>query len=162
VGRRREAKAPSKRRWLRYGIIIGILLLFVVVYETGQQLRRGEGEGGSETTAPDAPRAEDSARRIKSYYRSHDLPAGWEAGAIERRGAGPVAVALHFAPGIRSSRHGEAARPGEIGPHNACPTAESGLWGELAEDSFEVAVHDKTGTIGRFACSAAPPPPAAE
>ncbi len=158
MGRRREAKAPSKRRWLRYGIIIGILLLFVVVYETGQQLRRSGTGKGSEATAPDAPRAEDSARRIKSYYRSHDLPAGWEVGAIAREGAGPVRVALHFGPGIRSSRHGEAARPGEVGPHNACPTGESGLWSELAEDSFEVVVSDKTGTIGHFACTA----PAAE
>lgn len=154
MGRRRVPGTPSKRRWLRYGIIIGILLLFVVVYETGQQLRRGGDGSDQQASAPDALRAEDSVRRIKSYYRSYDLPAGWETGGIERRGAGPVAVALHFAPGIRSSRHGEAARPGEIGPHNACPIEESGLWGELAETSFEIAVSDKTGVIDRFACTA--------
>ena len=66
-------------------------------------------------------------------------------------------MTLHFSPGIRSRRHGEAARPGEIGPHNACPTAESGLWGELAERTFEIEVNDKTGAIDRFACTAPAP-----
>ena len=164
MGRRPASGAPSKRRWLRYGIIVGILLLAVVVYETGQQLRRGGAGDERQASAPDAPRAGDAAPaaadsvpRIARYYRSHDLPAGWTVGASARSGAGTVEVALHFAPGIRSSRHGEAARAGEIGPHNACPTLESGLWSTLAEAAFEIVVSDKTGAIDRFACTAPAP-----
>ncbi len=156
MGRRRKTGAPTKRRWLRYGIIVGILLLFVIVYETGQQLRRGStgteqqaAESGSEE--PIDP--EDTVRRIKSYYRSHDLPAGWEVGDTVRAATGAVEVEVFFSPGIRSARHGEAARPGEIGPHNACPTEESDLWSELTEASFEIEVNDKTGVIDRFACT---------
>ena len=92
-------------------------------------------------------------RRIKSYYRSHDLPAGWEVGDTVRAATGAVEVEVFFSPGIRSARHGEAARPGEIGPHNACPTEESDLWSELTEASFEIEVNDKTGVIDRFACT---------
>ena len=150
MGRRPASGAPSRRRWLRYGIIIGLLLLVVVVYETGQQLRRS----GAETEHRQAAEPGDNVLRLKRYYRSHDLPAGWEVGAIARAGADPVEVALHFAPGIRSSRHGERARSGEIGPHNACPVPASGLWGEIAEAAFEIEVNDKTGVIGRFACTA--------
>ncbi|MDD9992472.1 MAG: hypothetical protein OXP75_11785 [Rhodospirillales bacterium] len=160
MGRRRVAKPPSKRRWLRYGIIIGILLLFVIVYETGQQLRRGGTESEQQAAAPGAEEAvdpEDTVRRLKRYYRSHDLPAGWEAGHTVRADTGPVEVEVFFSPGIRSIRHGEAATPGEIGPHNACPTKESELWSELTEASFEIVVNDKTGVIDRFACTTPAP-----
>ena len=151
---------PSKRRWLRYGIIIGILLLFVIVYEIGQQLRRsssGTEQQAAEPGAGEAVDPEDTVRRLKRYYRSHDLPAGWEVGDTTRADTGPVEVEVYFSPGLRSSRHGEAARPGEIGPHNACPTEESGLWRELTGASLEIEVNDKTGVIDRFACT----PPAA-
>ena len=157
MGRRPASGAPSKRRWRRYGIIVGILLLAVVVYETGQQLRRG---GAGDENQAAAPAAADSVPRIARYYRSHDLPAGWTVGASARSGAGTVEVALHFAPGIRSSRHGEAAQAGEIGPHNACPTPESGLWSTLAEAAFEIVVSDRTGALDRFACTAPAPAPA--
>ena len=160
MGRRGASKAPSKRRWLRYGIIVGILLLFVVVYETGQQLRRS-GDGTERQLAkPGAGEAVDPAdavRRLKRYYRSHDLPASWEVGDTVRGTTGTVKVTLHFSPGIRSSRHGEAARPGEIGPHDGCPTEESDLWSELTEAAFEIVVNDKTGVIDRFACTAPRP-----
>ena len=161
MGRRRASGAPSKRRWLRYSIIIGILLLFVIVYETGQQLRRGGTGTERHAAAPDAEEAadpEDTVRRLKRYYRSHDLPSGWEVGETARAESGSVEVELYFSPGIRSSRHGEAARHGEIGPHNACPTEESDLWSELTEGAFEIEVNDKTGVIDRFACT--PPTPA--
>ena len=154
--RRRVAKSPSKRRWLRYGIIVGILLLFVIVYETGQQLRRSGIGTEQQAAAPGAEEAvdpEDAVRRIKSYYRSHDLPAGWEVGNTARADTGSVEVKVHFSPGIRSTRHGEAAIPGEIGPHDSCPTEESDLWGELVEASFEIEVNDKSGVIDRFACT---------
>ena len=156
MGRRPASRKPSKRRWLRYGIIVGLLLLAVVVYETGQQLRRGGAEAERQAAAPDAARTEDAVRSIKRYYRTHDLPAGWEVGDTERGDGGTVEVTLHFSPGIRSSRHGEAARAGEIGPHNGCPTEESELWNTLAEPAFEIVANDKTGVIDRFAC--APPP----
>ena len=162
MGRRRRDKVPSKRRWLRYGIIIGILLLFVIVYETGQQLRRGSTGTEQQAAAPGTEEAvdpEDTVRRLKRYYRSHDLPSGWEVGVTARADTGPVEVEVYFSPGIRSPRHGEAARHGEIGPHNACPTEESGLWDELAERTFEIEVNDKTGVIDRFACT---PPAQAE
>ena len=160
MGRRRATKAPTKRRWLRYGIIVGILLLFVIVYETGQQLRRSSTGAEQQAAAPGAEEPvdpEDSVRRIKSYYRSHDLPAGWEVGDTVRAATGAVEVEVYFSPGIRSARHGEAASPGEIGPHNACPTEESNLWSELAEAAFEIEVNDKTGAIDRFACTPQPP-----
>ena len=156
MGRRGASGAPSRRRWLRYGIIVGLLLLFVVVYETGQQLRRGGAGTEQQTAEPGAGEAVDPAdtvRRLKRYYRSHDLPAGWEVGDTERGGSGAVEVTLHFSPSIRSSRHGEAARPGEVGPHNGCPTEESDLWSELTEAAFEIMVNDKTGMIDRFACT---------
>ena len=159
--RRRADKVPSKRRWLRYGIIVGILLLFVIVYETGQQLRRsstGTEHQVAESGAEETVDPEDTVRRIKSYYRSHDLPAGWEVGDTVRTATGAVEVEVYFSPGIRSARHGEAARPGEIVPHNACPTEESDLWSELAEAAFDIEVNDKTGVIDRFPCM--PPAPA--
>ena len=155
MGRRRASGAPSKRRWRRYGFIVGLLLLIVVVYETGQQLRR-DGDGTDRQQA-DAPVGADTVHRLKRHYRSHDLPSGWETGTIARNGRGAVEVTLHFAPGIRSSRHGEAARPGEIGPHNACPVPGSGLWEEIADTAFEIVVNDKTGAIDRFACTAPAP-----
>ena len=160
MGRRRATGSPSKRRWLRYGIIVGILLLFVIVYETGQQLRRSNSETEQQAAAPGAEEAvdpEDTLRRLKRYYRSHDLPSGWEVGGTTRADTGPVEVEVYFSPGIRSVRHGETARPGEIGPLNACPTEESDLWSELAEASFEIVVNDKTGVIDRFTCT--PPAP---
>ena len=160
MARRRKTGVPTKRRWLRYGIIVGILLLFVIVYETGQQLRRSSTGAEQQAAAPGAEEPvdpEDSVRRIKSYYRSHDLPAGWEVGDTARAATGAVEVEVFFSPGIRSARHGEAARPGEIGPHNACPTDESDLWSELTEESFQIEVNDKTGVIDRFACT--PPTP---
>ena len=161
MARRRKTGVPTKRRWLRYGIIVGILLLFVIVYETGQQLRRSGTGAEQQAAAPGAEETvdpEDTVRRIKSYYRSHDLPAGWEVGDTVRAATGAVAVEVYFSPGIRSARHGEAASPGEIGPHNACPTEESDLWNELTERTFEIEVNDKTGVIDRFACT--PPAPA--
>ena len=162
MGRRRASKAPAKRRWLRYGIIVGILLLFVIVYETGQQLRRGSTGVVQEAVESGAGEAVDPAatvRRLKRYYRSHDLPAGWEVGDTERADTGSVEVEVYFSPGIRSAHHGEAAQTGEIGPHNACPTEESDLWSEIADASFDVVVNDKTGVIDRFPCT---PPAAAE
>ena len=146
--RRGTSRTPPRRRWLRYGIVIGLLLLIVVVYETGQQLRHR----GQETDQAVAPDARESPQRLKSYYRSHDLPAGWEVGEIARNDAGTVEVPLYFAPGIRSSRYGQAARPGEIGPHNACPTREAGLWKALAERAFRIVVNDKTGIIDQVEC----------
>ena len=161
MGRRRVAKVPSKRRWLRYGIIIGILLLFVIVYETGQQLRRGGTGTEQQAAAPGAEEAvdpEDTVRRLKRYYRSTTCRPAGRSAMTARADTGPVKVGVYFSPGIRSPRHGEAARPGEIGPHNACPTEESDLWSELTERDFEIEVNDKTGVIDRFACT--PPAPA--
>ena len=141
---------PTKRRWLRYGVVVGLLLLLVVVYETGRQLDRPRA-GADGAAAPDD---RSGLRALESHYRSHDLPAGWEVGEIAPDDTGAIAISLHFAPGIASDRHGQAARPGEIGPENACPAPDSGLWEKLPARAFRIAVNDRTGTIERIECRA--------
>jgi hypothetical protein len=151
VARRKAPKAPpNKRRWLRYAIVIGLLLVFVIVYETGQQLRRAPTD--SEEAA--APSAEDTPRKLKSYYQSHDLPPSWEVGEIGRAESGAVEVPVYFSPSLQNRRYGQAARPGEINADNVCPTEESGLWADLADDAFSVLVNDKTGLVDRVSCFA--------
>ena len=121
----------------------------MAVYETGQQLRR---DAATDTAV--IPDAANDQRRLKNYYRSHDLPAGWEVGTIAPNAEGEIAVPLHFSPGIGSARYGDASRPGEIHTANACPATPAGLWATLAAQRFVVVVNDKTGVIARIPCTA--------
>ena len=152
-GRRR-----GRRRWVVYGLLLLVLLVVLALYETQQELRRAQGPSADQTLGP-AEQAERGRSALTRYYRSHDLPSGWETGEITASaedGMAVVTVPLHFAPGIRSERHGKAARPNEMTPAIGCPTPR-GPWAHLGSIRLDVEVHDKTGLINTFRCG---PPPA--
>lgn len=151
---KKQRSSSSLRRWLVYGFIIFGLVVAVALYETRQELGRQQSQAGGQHELSVSELNDRGRSDLRSYYRSHDLPPGWELGGIEAaEDPSTIHIDLHFAPGIRSQRHGEAARPGELTAATACPT-ERAPWKRLKKLNLEVTIADKTGLIDTFECTA--------
>ena len=151
---KKQRSRSSRRRWLVYGLIVFGLVVAVALYETRQELGRQQGHAGDQREYSESERNDRGRSDLRSYYRSHDLPPGWELGGIEAaNNLSTIRIALHFAPGIVSQRHGEAARPGEMTATTACPT-ERAPWDNLKKLHLEITIADKTGLIDTFECTA--------
>ena len=88
---------------------------------------------------------------LKSYYRSHELPSGWEVAKLSISLPDTIIVQIVFLPRIEHSQHGKTANKDQIRPENACPTAESKL--NLINYRVMIDVQDKSGQINIFTCS---------
>ena len=132
--------------------ILGVAAVIVIlmVYETNQELRRNNKVKNQATdTALITP--EKAQSEVRSYYRSHDLPIGWKTGDTLLTAPDRLEVSLFFTPRIGSSRHGEAAPPGDITARNTCPD-DNALRQRIKRFSLWIQVNDKTGLIDSFAC----------
>lgn len=133
-------------------LVIALLIVIIAVYETNQELRRQKPSGDMiESVETALVPAQKAQSEVRSYYRSHDMPTGWKIGDIELVPPDRLEVSLIFAPRIGTSRHGEAARPGEITAENACPE-DGALLRTIERFSLRIRVNDKTGLIDSFAC----------
>ena len=154
--RKSRRKPATKRRWIMYGVIVVVLLVVIALYETQQELRRRSTSPSAGDGLTAAKMTQRGRSALVRYYRSHDRPSGWEVGESVAQGDdAAVVVPLHFAPGIRSERHGQAARNGEMTAAIGCPTPR-GPWDTLTDLSLELQVHDKTGLIDAFTCARPP------
>jgi len=146
-----KGKTRGKRKLVIWSLAVGVLIIIIAVYETSKELRR-DMPAENMATAENAPVAVEKAQAIlKSYYRSHDLPIGWDVGKTEIAAPKRLEVTLYFAPRIGDSRHGRPAPPGDIHAANACP-ADDKVSALLALFSLRILVQDKTGLIDNFAC----------
>lgn len=150
--RKSSSGFSSRRKRLIWIIAIALLIIVIIAYETGQDMRRrAEAErSGIPVAAPAVP-VEKAQAALRSYYRSHDLPVSWDVGATELSAPDRLEVSLYFSPGISSPRHGKEAPPGDITAANACPLDETVI--QLIENfSLTILVNDKTGVIDRISC----------
>tara|TARA_B100000676_G_C18087305_1_gene856148 strand:+ start:3515 stop:3997 length:483 start_codon:yes stop_codon:yes gene_type:complete len=147
-----SALPKKKRRWIIFGIILIVFVAIVAFYETQQELRRKHSQLDLELTVDEL--AQLSISKLKSYYRSHDLPSGWEIGEMEKNieiTPAQIIIPIYFSPGIRSSRHGKSSLHGEINHKIACPT-DKGPWEILKKFSLLVTINDKNGQVGSINC----------
>ena len=131
-------------------LAVAAVIVILIIYETKQELRRNdEVQNQATDTAYIAP--EKAQSEVRSYYRSHDLPIGWKIGDTLLTTPDRLEVSLFFTPRIGSSRHGEAAPPGDITAGNTCPD-DNALRERIKRFSLWIRVDDKTGLIDSFAC----------
>jgi hypothetical protein len=150
-----KGKARGKRKLVIWGLAVSALIIIIVVYETSKELKRDGAESNVENTANSQNAAvpvEKAQAILKSYYRSHNLPLGWNVGETEIATPERLEVTLYFAPRIGDSRHGRPAPPGDIHAANACPLDDK-VSALVAHFSLRILVHDKTGLIDSIACS---------
>jgi hypothetical protein len=143
----------TKRKWIIFGFILIAFVSIVALYETQQELRRKYNSQTSPQLTPNE-RADISISKLKNYYRSHDLPLGWEIGEVIAEiepTSSKIIVPIHFSPGIRSSRHGKASISGEITSGMVCPT-DKGPWDILSMTNLIITIHDKNGQVDRIEC----------
>ena len=157
MARRKSSSGfSSKRKRVIWILVIALLIVIIAVYETNQELRlqndtqNPAGDVSESVEAALVP-AKKAQSEVRSYYRSHDIPTGWKIGDTDLIPPDRLEVSLFFAPRIGSSRHGEAARPGEITAENACPEDDA-LLRTIERFSLWIHVNDKTGLIDSFAC----------
>ena len=135
-----KGKARGKRKLVIWGLAVSALIIIIVVYETSKELKRDGAESNAENTANSQNAAvpvEKAQAILKSYYRSHNLPLGWNVGETE------IAT---------PERLGRPAPPGDIHAANACPLDDK-VSALVAHFSLRILVHDKTGLIDSIACS---------
>lgn len=138
----------SRRKRLIWFFAVAAVIVIIIVYETNQELRRSSTTENADTALVPAQKAQSD---VRSYYRSHDLPAGWKVGYTDLLLPDRLEVSFIFAPRIGASRHGEAAQPGEITARNGCPEDDA-LMRRIERFSLWLRVNDKTGLIDSFAC----------
>ena len=128
------------------------MIVIIIVYETNQELRRQIDPPSATQTADSASISIEKAQsEVRSYYRSHEFPAGWKVGDTDLIAPDRLEVSLFFSPSIGTSRHGKAARSGEITAANTCPE-DAALRQRIERFSLWIRVNDKTGLIDSFAC----------
>ena len=150
--RKSSSGFSSKRKRVIWIFVIALLIAIIAVYETNQELRRQKPSNDViESVESALLPAQKAQSEVRSYYRSHDMPTGWKIGDTDLIPPDRLEVSLFFAPRIGASRHGEAARPGEITAENACPEDDA-LLRTIERFSLWIRVNDKTGLIDSFAC----------
>ena len=150
--RKSSSGFSSNRRRLIWFLAVTVVVVIIIVYETNQELRRQDNTDEARQKIDAAlVSAQKAQSEVRSYYRSHDLPVGWKVGDIDLIIPDRLEVSLFFSPRIGTSRHGEAARPGEITVENSCPEDEA-LRLRIELLSLWVRVNDKTGLIDSLAC----------
>ena len=150
--RKSSSGFSSNRKRLIWFLAVTLVIVIIIVYETNQEL-------GRQTDPPSATQTADSASisiekaqsEVRSYYRSHEFPAGWKVGDTDLIAPDRLEVSLFFSPSIGTSRHGKAARSGEITAANTCPE-DAALRQRIERFSLWIRVNDKTGLIDSFSC----------
>jgi len=152
VAKRKSSSGfSSRRKRLIWILAITLIVVVIIAYETGQEMRH-------QTDAKRVENAQNASgvpmemvqAAVRSYYRSHELPASWTVGKTNVNRSG-LEVSIYFLPRIGSSRHGQEAPPGDITADNACPLDETVIL--LIENfSLTVLVNDKTGVINKISC----------
>jgi hypothetical protein len=146
-----KGKTRGKRRFVIWGLVISALIVIIIVYETNKELQRDDGSGGAVGVESGAVPVEKAQAILHGYYRSHDLPIGWDVGATDIAAPGQIEVTIYFAPRIGDSRHGKGAPPGDISAVNACPIDDE-VTRQISRFALRILVHDKTGLIDNFVC----------
>ena len=150
--RKSSSGFSSKRKRLIWFLAVTLVIVIIAVYETNKEIRlRDNAEGPAQNADAAATSIEKAQSEVRSYYRSHDFPTGWKVGDTDLITPDKLEVTVYFAPRIGTSRHGEAARSGEITAANACPEDEA-LLQHIERFSLWILVNDKTGLIDSFAC----------
>ena len=141
------ANRPRARRWLRFLLALGAIIVVATAYGTLQDMASKHG------ATDDA----EAARVLQSYYRATDLPDGWVVGKIQRVRPGSFVVNLHFSPRVNDPRYGRPAPDGAIKAANACPR-DPEPFHHAGILTLRLRTNDKNGVIDDFACPAVSAP----
>lgn len=162
-----EAPARGPRRPGRRGLwtmIAFCFLIFVVVVvaETQNELARQAGQTPPNANAPamteaDAAKADlepvSLQRRLKEYYRAHDLPVGWVVTGIDAPQDDAGTVRIVFSPSPTDRRYGQPAPADDLDHGPFCPTPPE-FWQAANGAAIKVELGDKTGVIETMTCVA--------
>ncbi len=139
---RREKKA-RKRKTLAFGLVVGVLVLVVVIYETRQDMAK-QNELRIE-------RASEAVARLSQYYDARPIAGGVVVTGVDVAGPTRIEVSIEFPPG---DGNGAGASP-ESREHRAaaaCPT-EAAIWEILFRDqAIWVGVSDPAGGTVAHRC----------
>jgi hypothetical protein len=142
-----------------------VVFVVIVVFETQNELaRQARQDGGSSgaslgdpSSAGERPAAEAETeplgRRVRAYYRAHDLPHGWVFAGLIERGAAAVTVRITFSPTPQDRRYGQAAPAEDVLHGSFCPTPAE-FWRGAGSAAITVELGDKTGVIRAIDCRA--------
>ena len=139
-----------------------IIFVVVVVAETQSELARQAQQSPPSANAPVLNEAEAAKadlepvslqKRVKEYYRAHDLPVGWVVTGIEapRDDAGTVRIV--FSPSPTDRRYGQPAPADDLDHGSFCPTLPE-FWKATNGAAITVELGDKTGVIETMTCEA--------
>jgi hypothetical protein len=77
-----------------------LVIVIIIVYETNQELGRQTDPPSATQTADSASISIDKAQsEVRSYYRSHEFPAGWKVGDTDL--IAPDRLEVSFQTGFR-------------------------------------------------------------
>ena len=139
-----KKKTNLKRRILFSSIAFTLIISVIAVYETRKEMEKTSNHIVRNTI-------ESTYGHLRSYYRSHKLPTGWEVANLAMSLPDTIIVQIVFLPRMEHSQHGKTANKREISRLNACPTRESQL--NLINYRILIDVQDKSGQINSFTCS---------
>ncbi len=153
MAKRKSSSGFSSRRnrviWI---LIITLIVAVIIAYEIGQELhRQADAERGKNLHNTSAIPVERVQAAVRSYYRSHKLPASWTVGKTNVREPNELVVSIYFLPRIGSPRYGQEAPPGDITVANVCPLDETVIV-LIEKISLTILVNDKTGVINKISC----------
>lgn len=163
-----EARPRGPRRPSRRGLWVMIafcLVVFVVIVaaETRTQLTHQAEQAPPATdiaTTPEEATANAGLeqvsllKRLKEYYRSHELPVGWVVAGIDAPRDDAATVRIVFSPAVLDRRYGQPAPAEDVANARFCPDAPA-LWAAVNGAAISAELGDKTGVIKTIACAAA-------
>lgn len=139
-----------------------VVFVVIVVAETQNELARQAQQSPPSANAPVLNEAEVAKadlepvslqKRLKEYYRAHDLPVGWVVAGIEAPQDDAGTVRIVFSPSPTDRRYGQPAPADDVAHGSFCPTPPE-FWKTANGAVIRVELGDKTGVIKMMACEA--------
>jgi hypothetical protein len=135
-----------------------LVFVVIVAFETQSELARLEQAGempadGSGVATGTNTESVSLFKRVKEYYRTHDLPRGWTVAGVVEGGPEAATVRIAFLPSPQDPRYGQSAPAEDVANGSFCPKPAE-FWHGAERALITVELNDKTGAFKTVECVA--------